>query len=90
MQHPDCDFGVILLSEYLLPGYTVSRTHRQSNINGGVVVYTKTCWNSTVTEPTIVEADSLLITINSVIAVLDIYRTPSVANSDNFTTSFHP
>lgn len=96
LQRLDCELDVIVLTECwlsdgllleLLPGYTGSRTYLQSNKNGGVVVYTKSSWNFTVSEPTIADADSLLIKINSDIAILGIYRSPSYTNPDNFTTS---
>ncbi|KAH9635883.1 hypothetical protein HF086_002443 [Spodoptera exigua] len=92
----DSDFDAIILTECWLnegtilepiPGYSVSRTNEQLNKNGGIVIYTKSRYNITTLEHTVADADSILLTIDKKLALLGIYRSPSYANIDNFTSS---
>lgn len=89
----DCDIDAIILTECwlskgqvldILPGYVTFRTTQQTNKNGGVVMYIKNSLRSVQQDTKVADADTVSVVINNQIAVLGIYRSPSILNLDTF------
>ena len=79
-------YDVIVLTECWLSdgsligqieGYTSYHTVNNLNQSGGVVTYIKDCWNATVSEPLLQDAESLLVHLSDNISLIAIYRSPS-------------
>ncbi|KAI5640191.1 reverse transcriptase (RNA-dependent DNA polymerase) domain-containing protein [Phthorimaea operculella] len=92
----DIIFDVIILTECHLgtcsvinsiPGYTHFSSDKIVNQAGGVVIYAKDQWNTSVSEPDIEDADCLEIKLDNSLTVLGVYRSPSTSDIENFTTS---
>ncbi|CAH2096746.1 unnamed protein product [Euphydryas editha] len=92
----DCD--IVVLTECWLPclsntyipilqNYTSFKTTKHINQSDGVVVYIKNDLLATCEEPDFnLSASGLIIRINSEVAILCIYRSPSIDNIDCFLT----
>ena len=72
-----------------LQGYSTHRSSKQVNKNGGIVIYTRTAWTSSIVtiESDLDDADSLLIKSNNNLSLLAIYRSPSFTNVERFLNS---
>lgn len=90
----DCDILVLTecqLSKYkpipvLNDNYNTYYTKNTLNKCDGVVLYVKKNLNHSVSEPSIVNASCLLLTLPDTI-IIGIYRTPSIRNTDEFVSS---
>lgn len=99
LQSLDSNIHFIVLTEAFLhdslpiisiPGY--SQISAQGNLtrNEGVIVFYKNDWNADVTAHKLNDCTSVLVEFKKnklTIPLLCIYRTPSIANTDNFTQS---
>lgn len=88
-------FDVIILSECwlskcryfpLLPGY-ISFKSNFSNQNDGVVVFVRAGLSCTVTKLTLHNANCLLLKFSNELAIVAVYRSPSVRDMSNFLTA---
>ena len=92
------DWDLIVLTECwllsvhnppIMDGYDYYSTTDNKNQNEGIVVFIKKGINASVKEPSIMDCNSLLITLEKHTMVLSIYRSPSIRNVDNFLESLH-
>lgn len=67
--------------------YNSIASTRNFNQNDGLVVFTKSNFSYNVYEPSFLEANCLVITIKTSIAIISLYRPPSFKNLDNFLMS---
>lgn len=90
------EFDVIILTECWIhdnsvicqiDGYTSFRTNTFINQSGGVVAYVKNTLSATVTEPDIIEANCLSISIKNQFSIFGIYRSPSFNDPSHFLNS---
>lgn len=90
------DFDAIILTECWLKnspiipqieGYNFYHTSKHVNKAGGVVVYIKDVWSPVVHEPTLTDADCIVLRIPNVITILGVYRSPSFSDTNNFIDS---
>lgn len=69
-----------------LDGY-ISYKSQFSNQNDGVILYVKSTISHTIAEPTLQDANCLILRVDSTIAVIAAYRSPSSRNIDSFIDS---
>lgn len=90
------DYDAIILTECWLneyslisqlPGYNAFNTSKFINKSGGVVIYIKESLSVSVSEPNIVDANCLAVTISDRFKIFGIYRSPSFLNTNNFLNS---
>lgn len=82
----ECHLGTCSLMR-TIPEYAYYSTSIICNRAGGVVAYIRSDWRVNVSEPNILDADSLLIELPNSYSILGVYRSPSVANVDSFLNS---
>lgn len=91
-------FDVVILTECWLnsditvpsiPGYNSYCTKKFINKSGGVTAYVRDIWSATVTEPDIVDCNSLEICINGEWVIFGIYRSPSFKQIEHFLISLN-
>lgn len=91
------DFDIIVLTECwlkvsgpnpILQGYTCHVTVNNRSQNDGVAVFTKTSLRVTVYEPSFLEANCLVCTVDNTVVVC-LYRSPSYSNLEVFSNSLN-
>lgn len=91
----DCD--VLIFTECWLSKSTttpiltdyVSFRSAYRNQNDGVIIYVRASIECTVTEPVMLDASCLLFTYANKLAIIAVYRSPSIANADRFMASLN-
>lgn len=98
MSRSKIDWDVIVLTECwisnnqfipIIDGYKSAFTTNNKTQNEGVIVYYKLSHSFSITEPTIEDANCLIIKLNTQTVLLGIYRPPSTRNISKFLDSLN-
>lgn len=92
----DCD--ILILTECWLKnsrsiptvlGYTAHQTNNLINQNDGIVIYIREHLSFTITEPQFSDSSCIICTIENKMAIIALYRSPSIIHIDDFLDSLH-
>lgn len=85
----ECWLAIVNNNLPFMEGYRAHYTKTSHNQNDGVIVFARNSLNISVEEQNIEDCSCLLVKIESMFAILAVYRSPSFNNTDSFLDSLH-